>query len=314
MTMERQTPVHSDLVTNPASHRRSGFTLVELLAVIMIIATLAALVTPAVMQSLAKARNSAIKAEIDMLHMALMNYQSEYGVLPPCVEPTNYWTTNQYTRGGPSAKHLQRLFPRCAQPEVQLNTTSASSSPVRLTQMNALVAWLTGFTPSPTTPLIPAASRVKLFDFDQSRIDSSTTAYFPSGKKGSPYIYFDASSYQTATTNRFTDGTNVYTPVRRLNPNPATGVTEFFNPTSFQILCAGRDEQWGEDLNCNGVLDKEEDANDNGVLDAGEDLNSNGMLDKNEDVNGNDVLDPGAEDDLSNFWPGTRKEYINSLK
>ncbi len=290
MTMERQTPVHNACQSSHRSDRPSGFTLVELLVVVMIIATLAALVTPAVMQSLSKARNSAIKAEIDLLHMALMNYQSEYGVLPPCVEPEAYWDTNQYKKGGPSAKHLQRLFPRCAQPEVQLNTTSASGSPVRLTQMNSLVAWLTGFTPSPTAPLVPAALRVKLFDFDQSRIDSSTTAYFPSGKKGSPYIYFDASSYQTAATNTFTDGTNVYTPVRRLSPNPATGVTEFFNPTSFQILCAGRDEQWGEDLNCNGVLDT------------------------GEDVNGNGVLDPGAEDDLSNFWPGTRKEYINSLK
>jgi prepilin-type N-terminal cleavage/methylation domain-containing protein len=304
--MERPSTVSSVSPKDPSSARRSGFTLVELLVVIVILAMLAALVTPAVMRSLNKARNSAIKAEIDLLHMAMMNYQSEYGAVPPCVEPLKYWSTNQYTKGGPAAKHLQRLFPRCAQPDVQLNT----AIPWRLTQINALVAWLTGFTPSPTAPLVPAASRVKLFDFDQSRIDSSTAAYFPSGRKGSQYIYFDSSSYQSS----FTDGTNTYTPVRRPRPNPATGVTEFFNPTSFQILCAGRDEQWGEDLNCNGVLDTEEDANGNGVLDSGEDLNGNGMLDRNEDVNGNGILDPGAEDDLSNFWPGTRKEYIDSLK
>ena len=74
--MERQTPVHVDPVTTPASYRRSGFTLVELLAVIMIIALLAALVTPAVMRARNTARNAAIKAEIDLLHMAIMNYKN----------------------------------------------------------------------------------------------------------------------------------------------------------------------------------------------------------------------------------------------
>jgi prepilin-type N-terminal cleavage/methylation domain-containing protein len=247
----------------PLAAPREGFTLVELLIVIVILAMLAALVTPAIMKSLAKARNSAIKAEIDMLHMALMNYQSEYGVLPPCVEPEiQYWTTKQYTKGGPAAKHLQRLFPRCVQPQIQLNTTSAPKDPMRLTQMNALVAWLTGFTTDPINPLVPGSQRVKLYEFDKSRIDSSTAAYFPSGKKGSPYIYFDSSSYGNATMNSFTDGTNVYTPQLDQAVTPA----EFFNANTFQILCAGRDEKWGTD------------------------------------------------DDLSNFWPGTRGEYKSSLK
>ena len=40
----------------------------------------------------------------------------------------------------------------------------------------------------------------------------------------------------------------------------------YFNPDSFQIICAGRDEKFGTD------------------------------------------------DDMSNFWPGTRKDYIDSLK
>lgn len=241
---------------------RGGFTLVELLIVIVILAMLAALVTPAIMKSLAKARNSAIKAEIDMLHMALMNYQSEYGVLPPCVEPEGYWTTNQYTKGGPAAKHLQRLFPRCVQPQIQLNRTGLPKDPIRLTQMNALVAWLTGFTTDPINPLVPGSLRVKLYEFDKSRIDTSAAAYHPSGKKGSPYIYFDSSSYGNSAMNSLTVGTNVYTPQLDEAVTPA----EFFNANTFQILCAGRDEEWGTD------------------------------------------------DDLSNFWPGTRGEYKSSLR
>jgi type II secretory pathway pseudopilin PulG len=251
---------------------------VELLVVIVILAMLASLVTPAIMNSLTKARNSAIKAEIDMLHMALMNYQSEYGAVPPCVEPTNYWTTGQYTRGGPAAKHLQRLFPRCGDTAYQLNNVNNPNPPspnpnpiVQLTQKNALVAWLAGFTPDPINPLLPGSLRVKLYDFERARIDSSTAAYHPSGKKGSPYIYFDAGSYGSlaglpAQDNRksFADGGNAYKP--EYIKDPSGTATEFFNATTFQILCAGRDEQWG------------------------------------------------TEDDLSNFWPGTRVEYERSLK
>jgi hypothetical protein len=46
----------------------------------------------------------------------------------------------------------------------------------------------------------------------------------------------------------------------------AVGAQPAFNADTFQILCAGRDEQFGTD------------------------------------------------DDLSNFWPGTRREYLDSLK
>ena len=74
-----QTPLEKD----PTVARRGGFTLVELLAVIMIIALLAGLLTPAVMRSLSSARSAAVRAEIDLLHMAVMNYKNEHGSFPP---------------------------------------------------------------------------------------------------------------------------------------------------------------------------------------------------------------------------------------
>jgi prepilin-type N-terminal cleavage/methylation domain-containing protein len=285
--MERQPVMSAVAVVRRRSDRPAGFTLVELLVVVVIIGMLMALVTPAVMQSLTKARNAAIKAEIDMLHMAMMNYQSEYGALPPCTEPNDKWTPSGYTLGGPSAKHLKRLFPRCANPAEQLNNTRSPANPLRLTQANALVAWLTGYTTNPTSPLVQGRDRVKLYDFDQSRIDSQTSAYHPPARKGSPYVYFDSSNYNNSDMNTFDDGVNVYRPVRQ---TLSTGAPEFFNSTTCQILCAGRDEQWGEDLNCDGVLDD------------------------GEDINGDGILAPGAEDDLSNFWPATRKEYLDALK
>jgi hypothetical protein len=47
--------------------------------------------------------------------------------------------------------------------------------------------------------------------------------------------------------------------------NSGSETNDFFNADTFQILCAGRDEIFGND------------------------------------------------DDLSNFWPGTRKDYLDSL-
>ncbi len=299
--MERPSTVSSVSQKDPSSTRRSGFTLVELLAVIMIIALLAGLVTPAVMRARNSARNAAIRAEIDMLHMAIMNYKNEYGSFPPCLSNAG--------AGTPAAKHILRNFPRC---DVVATQVQASFTPA-----NALLGWLGGYTDQPTRPVIgedldndnvldsgedlngnnqlDKLPRKRLFDWDQSRTDTTNTVYFPSGKKGSPYIYINASSYPlldsgTSTARgwppqapapsspfTFTVGQDTvtispgtYYPLHFPDPNSGsplqTGTTPYFNADTFQILCAGQDEEFGTD------------------------------------------------DDLSNFWKGTRKDYLDSLK
>ena len=263
------------------SARRSAFTLVELLVVIGIIAILAAIVTPAVMRAQASARNAAIKSEIDMLHMAIMNYKNQYGRIPPCYVPA-------YTSADLASKHILRLFPRTTSIANEL-----SGSPA-LTPCNAIVAWLGGYTTDPTSPLKGAGGRVKLFDFDQSRMAAtdntnnstllaSRLVYHPSGKPSSPYMYIlsgtTASTYGTIgspsslplpTSLYVVKGSSVdsvglnYSSISAERQVLATGTT-FFNPDTFQILCAGRDDTFGTD------------------------------------------------DDLSNFWPSTRKDYLDSL-
>ena len=187
--MERQTPVHSDLVTTPGSHRRSGFTLVELLAVIMIIALLAGLVTPAVMRAMSSARTAAVKAEIDLLHMALVNYKNEYGSFPPA-DMRGLWNGSAVNQNHAAYKHLQRIFPRISEP-----TNTGEASPYywmsQMSPAQALVFWLQGFYDNPQYPLtngIPinavtprsgdsGGSRKGLFDFDEARLIGAN-AYF----------------------------------------------------------------------------------------------------------------------------------------
>ena len=278
--MERPSTVSSVSPMAPSSTRRSGFTLVELLAVIMIIALLAGLVTPAVMRARNTARNAAIKAEIDLLHMAIMNYRNEYGTFPPSIG-VNGSTNFAY-------KHLKRNFARAsdsALPGVPLAGTVAPST--------ALLSWLGGYTDDPTDPLAlvdTSLTRKRLFDWDRARTDTTGLVYFPSGKKGSPYIYINSSSYSlldsgSGTLSRgwppasvtyqvgqdtVTILSGTYFPHHLPDPASATplktGTTPYFNADTFQILCAGQDEEFGTD------------------------------------------------DDLSNFWPGTRKLFLDSLK
>jgi len=297
------------------SRGREAFTLVELLVVIAIIATIAALLVPTIFRALNAARVAAIKAEIDMLHTALMNYRSEFGELPPCIDTSYGSGTVEYKANGQAARHLQRLFPRCSDPAGQLNqleergpdpafdtvwadklrqTQQAGGSvPTRfgVVPNNAVNAWLTGFTPDPRNPLSPAPARVKLFDFDTSR-RSDIGQYAPAKKPKSPYIYIDAANYDTLpyTVTVPTPGTSPSIPGAFCRPLPIADRPEppGLTPSELAAWRFSRDP----------TLSQQEFFNPDTfqIICAGLDEQF------------------GTDDDLSNFWPGTRKDYLDSLK
>lgn len=64
------------------NHRQSGFTLIEMIVVIAIIATLAALVAPAVFNNVSDAKTNAAKSQIEMLSLALNSYRMDNDAFP----------------------------------------------------------------------------------------------------------------------------------------------------------------------------------------------------------------------------------------
>jgi type II secretion system protein G len=213
--------------------RRPAFTLVELLVVVVIIGMLMAIVTPAIMRVRSSAVNSKVKAEIDMLHMALMNYKNEFGSFPPA-EMADLWNaaTNEVNTKSQAYRHLVRLFPRLN--ENRRDAVSGDSPYKYMAKMSpaqALVFWLQGFYENQEYPLTNGApwpgkgTRKKFYDFDETRLfaASALVAGKPQEYKrrneasddfereypvymtshlsaGLPYVYFDSRCYDNETT------------------------------------------------------------------------------------------------------------------
>ena len=70
---------------------RRGFTLIELLVVIAIIAVLIALLLPAVQAAREAARRDQCTNNLKQIGLALLNYESSNGALPPACKSDGAW-------------------------------------------------------------------------------------------------------------------------------------------------------------------------------------------------------------------------------
>jgi general secretion pathway protein G len=96
------------------SGRRRAFTLIELIVVIAIIATLAAVVAPAIFQNVGDAKTSAAKSQVEMLGLALNAYRLDNDQFPTSEQGLEALRTTPAAGGVPRnwrGPYLTRVVP-----------------------------------------------------------------------------------------------------------------------------------------------------------------------------------------------------------
>ncbi|QEG40524.1 type II secretion system protein [Roseimaritima ulvae] len=132
-----------------------GFTLVELLVVITIIAVLAGIAIPTIGMVQRRASNASIRMEITEIEKAANNYATAYGDLPP--DGSSWVVMN---------RHLNKAFPRisavdrtllynmCHEPNVAASNSPSGSTfyPAAIDRAEAIVLFLGGLSADESRP------------------------------------------------------------------------------------------------------------------------------------------------------------------
>jgi len=258
-----------------SSRRRAGFTLVEALVVVAILAILFGMTTAAVMRALITAEDARVSIEIKQFEAGLAAAKKHFGVeqLPSAIRlRKNNWydltpTGPNYILEKRSKEYLAQMFPRMlfattndSVKRVDWNKTGNTNvnQPLDLGPAETLVFFLgglngtEGWSPNPLDPVIGAGTRVApFFEFNSDRMSvgqSGFPVYRDPYNPGRPYLYF--TSYRSGNDYSEYDlykggGDLVRAFADPSTYNSTTQQFKFINPNSFQIISAGRDGKFG---------------------------------------------------------------------
>lgn len=259
------------------ANRRGGFTLVEMLVVIAIIAVLAAIAIPTIYLAVGRAKENRIIQEISQLDMAIEAYKQKFGYYPP--DFSDIEVVSGTTTSNDVVRHMMTAFNNNQDVFANNNITLPNGAPALDTSGNkadvanldpseAIVFWLGMVKNDARQPLNGQGEPNSFFDFDEERLidldGDGWPSYVPkvASDYRTPYVYFNNRTYNRvdasgSATCRFANpdlATDVARPYQTLQPNqsPTANLAPNFQwaeRQKYQIISAGLDGVYGSDLN-----------------------------------------------------------------
>lgn len=251
---------------------RGGFTLTEILVVMGIIATMIALLVPAIMRAGDAGKRTQASAEMGEFSTAIGLFKNKYSVdyLPSRIKLCENWTQYGTTQlDVDSQVFLRNCWPNLnTSIALDWNGNGTADQPVILEGDQCLVFFLggisdggqpVGFSTNPANPTVKTGNqRVGPFiqfqaerllprttNFDGSPNDAGVAGYrsYLDPWKKQFYAYFSnygkINNYgKYGTSDCATLGANPY----------ISGAGKYFNENGFQIICAGKDKTFWKDL------------------------------------------------------------------
>ncbi len=263
-------------MNHPNAARRSGFTLIEILVVIAIIAILAALIMGGVMAYMSKGPELQVRNDLLQLNTALDRFYAEYKFYPPdtiklCSNYGQYNKANALDKA--SLAYIGTMWPNINwnTPKPWAGGITLPATGIVLEGDQCLVFFLGGppigttpglmggFSVDPRDPISlgQTVDRKRFMEFDTGRLINRGGSPFPSmidrWGKNMPYVYFSSGRYgYGGTANTLNVAPYIEPPVPPYPPPPyplplpkPVPPHNYYQKSRFQIICAGRDGLFG---------------------------------------------------------------------